>query len=220
MCLPLRYMNIHSFTFNPVAENTYILSDASGECIIVDPGCFNTTEQKQLKTYIDTNNLRPVRLLNTHCHFDHVYGNSWVAETWNLDLEIHPLEVSVLASFNTVCSMYGLPGGTQPEPKKWLQAGETILFGNTTLTILFTPGHSPGSVSFYDAASQQVIAGDVLFQGSIGRTDLPGGNFDTLAQSIRSQLYTLPDAVRVYPGHGPSTTIGYEKKNNPFVSAV
>jgi hydroxyacylglutathione hydrolase len=212
-------ITIHSFTFNPFYENSYILSDESGECVIIDPGCHISEEEQELEEYIREKGLKPVKLLNTHCHVDHVFGNQFVADKWKLGLEIHKSDVPVLDSFAKVCQMYGFNGGPQPEPAHFFEDGDSITFGNTTLHILFTPGHSPGSVCFYHKEEKFVIGGDVLFQNSIGRTDLPGGDFSTLEKSIRTKLYTLPDDVKVYPGHGPATTIGYEKVNNSFVKA-
>lgn len=210
-------ITIKTLPFNPFSENTYVLSDETGECIIIDPGCFDSEEEQVLKAYIDQNQLRPVKLLNTHCHVDHVLGNYFVADTWKLGLEMHREDLPVLASFEKVCKMYGLPGGPQPEPAVFLEEGQQIKFGNSVLEILFTPGHAPGHIVFYQPAEKFLIGGDVLFQGSIGRTDLPGGDFDTLEKSIREKLYLLPDDITVYPGHGPTTTIGFEKRNNPFV---
>lgn len=212
-------IKIQSFTFNPFSENSYILSDETGECVVIDPGCHNNTEEQELTNYINENGLKPVKLLNTHCHVDHVFGNLFVAEKWKLGLEVHKLDVPVLESFAKVCQMYGFTPGPQPAPSAFLEDGHAVVFGNSTLHILLTPGHSPGSVCFYCAEQKFVIGGDVLFLNSIGRTDLPGGDFDTLEKSIREKLYTLHDDVKVYPGHGPATTIGYEKKNNPFVPA-
>lgn len=210
-------VTIKIFPFNPFQENTYVLSDETGECVIIDPGCHISEEEQELKEYIDSNHLEPVKLLNTHCHVDHVLGNPFVADTWKLGLEMHKADLPVLESFPRVCEMYGVPGGTQPEPAHFLEEGEKVKFGNTTLEVLFTPGHAPGHVVFYHPEEKFIIGGDVLFQGSIGRTDLPGGDFPTLEKSIREKLYVLPGDVKVYPGHGPATTIGWEKKNNPFV---
>jgi len=212
-------ISIHSFTFNPFSENSYILSDETGECVIIDPGCSNSSEEQELADFIAGSGLRPVKLLNTHCHVDHVFGNLFVAEKWKLGLEIHKSDVAVLDSFARVCQMYGFPGGAQPVPAHFLEDGDTVTFGKSAVSVLFTPGHSPGSVCFYNIDQKFVIGGDVLFQNSIGRTDLPGGDFATLEKSIRTRLYVLPDDVTVYPGHGPSTTIGYEKRNNSFVTA-
>ena len=212
-------MDIAIFTFNPFVENTYVLYDETGECVIFDPGCFDPGEQEQLTDFIESNNLKPVKLINTHCHIDHVLGNKFISEKYNLPLTSHRGEVTVLAMQPQVSTMYGIPYNPSPEITEFLEDGDQLKFGNTVLEVLFTPGHSPASISFYSEKDGVVIAGDVLFQGSIGRTDLPGGDFDTLAKSIREKLYVLPDEVSVFPGHGPKTTIGVEKRTNPFVTA-
>lgn len=210
--------NVVKLTFNPFQENTYIVYDETGEAILFDPGCYEGHEKETLVNTLERLQIKPVRLINTHCHVDHVFGNKFVADTYGLELECHAGEVPVLQAVEQVCMLYGIPyPEPSPEPGKFLEAPGTIHFGNTELEVLFTPGHSPASLSFYCAKDAFIIAGDVLFQESIGRTDLPGGNFDTLANSIRQAFYTLPDEVKVYPGHGPHTTIGHEKKNNPFV---
>ncbi len=209
---------VAKFTFNPFQENTYVVYDDSNECVIFDPGCFTEEEKNLLSTFISANKLKPVRLINTHCHLDHVFGNKYVSEKYNLGLEIHEGELPVLEAVPQMCGLYGLP---QPEPSptptNFLKEGSKLTFGNTEMDILFTPGHSPASISFFCEASNFIIAGDVLFRESIGRTDLPGGDFNTLINSIKSQLFPLGDEVRVYSGHGVETTIGYEKKNNAFL---
>jgi len=212
--------SVLSFTFNAFQENTYIVVDeATKECIIFDPGCFDQGEKEILKSYIEKEKLQPVRLINTHCHIDHVFGNKFVSETWNLPLEIHRGELPVLQAVPQVSMFYGIPMPDQsPEPERFIEEGDEIVVGNTRLTALFTPGHSPASLSFYCEKDHFIIAGDVLFQGSIGRTDLPGGDFNTLINSIKNKFFILPDKVEVYPGHGPSTTIGYEKQHNPFLT--
>ncbi len=209
---------IQVFEFNPFAENTYVVWDESGECAIFDPGCYTEAERDTLRQFIEQKNLRPVRLINTHCHLDHVFGNPFVVKTWGIGLEIHEGELPVLGSFEQVCQMYGIPyNDAQPIPVNFIESGETLRFGNTRLKVLYTPGHSPASISFYCAEEGFVLAGDVLFLESIGRTDLPGGNFDTLISSIRTQLFTLPDETLVYSGHGPATTVRHEKEYNPFL---
>jgi len=211
---------VHYFTFSPFAENTYIIYDDTKECIIVDPGCYTPAERDELSQFISDNALTPVRLINTHCHLDHVFGNRYVADTYQLPLEIHEGELPVLNSFPMTVQMYGIPATQQspdPDPNKFIKEGDTIRFGNTELEVRFTPGHSPASVSFYCANSNFIIGGDVLFQGSIGRTDLPGGDMDTLMQSIKREFLSLPDNVVVYSGHGNPTTIGQERKTNPFI---
>ncbi len=209
---------VHVFEFNPFAENTYVVFDETRECVIVDPGCYTVAEQQILQQFIVEKALQPVRLLNTHCHLDHVFGNHFVAETWGLGLEIHRDELPVLARYLDVCQMYGIPNAApSPMPSAFLAAGDVVSFGSTALKVLFMPGHSPASVSFYCAQEDFILSGDVLFWESIGRTDLPGGNMETLLESIRSQMLTLPEHTLVYPGHGPGTTIRHEKAHNPFL---
>lgn len=211
---------VHFFAFSPFSENTYIIYDATKECIIIDPGCYTEAERNTLSTFIQEQGLKPVRLINTHCHLDHVFGNRYVAETYQLALEIHEGELPVLESVPVVSQMYGIPNVQQspdPDPNKYIQEGDIISFGETELKVFFTPGHSPASVSFYCKEDGFIIGGDVLFQGSIGRTDLPGGNMDTLMKSIFDHFLTLPDETTVYSGHGNPTTVGAERKSNPFV---
>jgi glyoxylase-like metal-dependent hydrolase (beta-lactamase superfamily II) len=208
---------VKSFTFNPVQENTYILYNDKGQCCIIDPGCYFPEERDELKTGIQKTGSSPVLLLNTHCHLDHVFGNKFIYETWGLPLHLHQKEKLVLDFAPQSGLMYQLPFDNYDGPLVYLEEGSTINVGDDQLKILFTPGHSPGSVSFYHEAGGFVIGGDVLFNGSIGRTDLPGGDMQTLINSIQTQLFTLPDETKVYSGHGPVTTIGLEKMNNPFV---
>jgi hydroxyacylglutathione hydrolase len=209
---------VQVFEWNPFAENTYVVYDDSGDCAIFDPGCYEPSEKEALAEFIRKNRLRPVRLINTHCHLDHVFGNAFVARTWDLSLEIHRGELPVLERFMDVCRQYGIPWvEASPTPGRFIEPGSVIQFGNTSLEVLFTPGHSPASLSFYCAESAFVIAGDVLFYESIGRTDLPGGDMSTLLEAIRTQLFTLPGETMVYPGHGPATTIRHEMEYNPFL---
>ncbi|HPK09171.1 MAG TPA: MBL fold metallo-hydrolase [Saprospiraceae bacterium] len=209
-------MRIKQFTFNPFEENTYVLYDDSKECVIIDPGMYTEADRKMFEIFIKENGLKPVLLLNTHCHVDHVFGNGWVSEKYGLNLSAHKEEVAVLEMYPTVCQMYGLNHLPSVEITEFIDENDQIKFGNTELSILFTPGHSPGSLSFYHEESKQLIDGDVLFERSIGRTDLPGGDYDTLISSINKKLFTLNDEVKVYPGHGRSTSIGSEKMYNPF----
>ncbi|MEM9544542.1 MAG: MBL fold metallo-hydrolase [Bacteroidota bacterium] len=211
-------MQIAIFTFNPFEENTFVLYDDTKACAIIDPGCSTIEEQDQLVGFIEANGLKPTKLVNTHCHIDHVLGNRFVSEKYNLPLISHRGEEVVLSMQPQISMMYGIAYNPSPVITEFLDDGDELIFGNTSLKVLFTPGHSPASISFYNEDAKVVIGGDVLFQGSIGRTDLPGGNFDTLAKSIREKLYVLPDDVVVYSGHGPSTTIGVEKRSNPFVT--
>lgn len=211
-------IKVECFTFNPIQENTYLLSNEKGEALIIDPGCYFAAEQQTLAQHIKDRNFVPVQLLNTHCHLDHVFGNKWVAEKYKLELIIHPLEEKVLEYAPASGLMWGLSFQNYKGPLHFLKEGDLILFGDDTLEVLFTPGHSPGSICFYCRAQHFVIGGDVLFKESIGRTDLPGGNHNQLLESIREKLFVLPDATVVYNGHGPSTTIGHEKKFNPYLS--
>ncbi len=209
---------IHTFEFNPFAENTCLVWDTTGECAIFDPGCYTKEERSILQDFISERGLKPVRLINTHCHLDHVFGNKFVADTWGLGLEIHRGELPVLERFPQVCQMYGIPNiQPSPMPVGFLEEGQVLEFGSTKLEILFTPGHSPASLSFFCREAGFLVAGDVLFYESIGRTDLPGGDFDTLIKSIKTQLFTLPGETLVYPGHGPTTTIRHEMEYNPFL---
>ncbi len=209
-------LSLKAFTFNPAQENTYILYNEQMDCCIIDPGCYFDKERKELTEFIHKTGLKPVRLLNTHCHLDHVYGNNYVYQTWGLELYIHENEKQVLDFAPVSGEMWQTPLDVYTGPLHFLKEGEEILLGNDKMKILFTPGHSPGSVSFYDEEQKFVISGDVLFNRSIGRTDLPGCSFDDLMNSIRTQLFTLPDDVTVFSGHGIETTIGAEKRGNPF----
>jgi hydroxyacylglutathione hydrolase len=211
-------IRVNSFTFNDFAENTYILHDETGECIIVDPGCQRPAEQNELCSAIEKLQLKPVVLLNTHCHIDHIFGNAFLAARYKLPLHLHRDELQTMKETGTWAKLFGLTVDEGPEEKVFINEGDSIRFGNSLLEIFFTPGHSRASLSFYSKPDKIVIAGDVLFRESIGRTDLPGGDYDTLIQSIRTRLFSLDDEYVVYPGHGPSTTIGYEKAHNPFLS--
>jgi glyoxylase-like metal-dependent hydrolase (beta-lactamase superfamily II) len=213
-------LHIQSFTFNPVQENTYVLHNEKGAACIIDPGCYFSSEEQALNDFIKTTNLKPVLLLNTQCHLDHIFGNRFVHQTWNLTLHLHTNEKQVLDLGPASGQLWGLPFVNYEGSLNYLNEGDTVLIGNDPLEVLFTPGHSPGSICFYSRAHKFLIGGDVLFNGSVGRTDLPGGDFKILEQSIKTRLYTLPEDVAVYPGHGPSTTIGDEIKTNPFVKLV
>ena len=210
-------LSVKAFTFNPVQENTYLLYNDEKQCCIIDPGCYFPEEQAQLKTFEEEMGLQPVMLLNTHCHLDHVFGNKFVHDTWGLSLHLHEKEKPVLEFAPASGQAWQMPFENYTGELIFLRENGFISLGAEQLKILFTPGHSPGSVSFYSQANGFVIAGDVLFSGSIGRTDLPGGDFNTLVNSIQTQLFVLPDETKVYPGHGPVTTTGFEKMNNPFV---
>lgn len=208
---------LKTFTFNPVQENTYILYNEKKQCCIIDPGCYFPEERLQLQTEVGKAGLTPVLLLNTHCHFDHVFGNKFVFETWGLIPHIHEEEKPVLVRAGIAGQKWQLDFDNYEGELAFIAEGETVSIGEEELQVLFTPGHSPGSVSFYHGAGGFVIGGDVLFNMGIGRTDLPGGDQPTLIKSIQTRLFTLPDETKVYPGHGPMTSIGFEKMNNPFL---
>ncbi len=212
--------DVKVFTFSPIQENTFVLWNDQKNCIIIDPGCYFDEEKDQLADFIDGNGLQPSLLLNTHCHLDHVFGNKWVADRYGLTLHIHPDEKELLDHAPASGLMWNLPFDNYTGKLIYIREGDTIPLGDDQLDILLTPGHSPGSISFYCRKQEFIISGDVLFRMSIGRTDLPKGDFPTLENSIRTKLYTLPDNTLVYPGHGETTTIGFEKKNNPFVKAT
>jgi hydroxyacylglutathione hydrolase len=210
-------LQLKVFTFNPFQENTYILFDESKEAVIFDPGCYEKVENDELASFISSQGLKVSHLINTHCHIDHVLGNAFVKNKYNVPLMIHQKEIPVLKSVKVYAPNYGFAGYQEAEPDGYLDENEKFKFGNTELEILFVPGHAPGHLVFYDKDSKICIAGDTLFQGSIGRTDLPGGDHQTLLRAIKSELFSLPDDTVVYPGHGPETTIGIEKQHNPFV---
>lgn len=210
-------INLHFFTFGPFQENTYILWDETKECIILDPGNSNATENKKLSDFISQNQLTPKRLILTHGHVDHISGNKYVFDTYGLLPEVHQDDVYFIEKHSATASMYGIPAEQSPMPKSFIKEGDTISFGNSTLKTLHTPGHSPGSLSFYSTEDSFIIGGDVLFYGSIGRSDLPMGNHETLIQSIKEKLMPLGDHMKVYSGHGMATTIGFERMNNPFL---
>jgi glyoxylase-like metal-dependent hydrolase (beta-lactamase superfamily II) len=209
-------VQIQTFVFNPFSENTYLLSDETGEAIIIDPGCYDQSELKKLTDYIADNHLTPVKIINTHAHIDHVLGIAALKRKYNIPSCLHRLDEPVLKAVKSYASNYGFAVFDEPEIDHYLTEGELVTFGNTSLKTIFVPGHAPGHVAFVNDEQKFVIGGDVLFHLSIGRTDLPGGNHATLLSSIRTQLFTLPDDYHVYPGHMQSTTIGFEKKHNPF----
>lgn len=213
-------LKIRSFVFNAFQENTYVLYDETKQCVVIDPGCFDEHERSALADFIKDEGLEVVLLLNTHCHVDHVLGNYFVKEKYRTKLLIHAADSATLKAVQVYAPGYGLHGYQSTEPDGFLDEGDIVKFGTQSLKVLFVPGHAPGHIAFYNAESKVIIAGDVLFYNSIGRTDLPGGNFNTLIDSIHNKLFTLPDDVTVYPGHGPETTIGFEKRTNPFCAVV
>jgi glyoxylase-like metal-dependent hydrolase (beta-lactamase superfamily II) len=207
---------VKCFENNPYQENTYILYDESGECAIIDPGMYTAAEQNAVVNFIKDNNLKPVLLLNTHCHIDHVLGNKFIFDQYGLKPQFNKGEVEVLEAVVAYAPAMGFRYDVSPSPEVFLPETGNVTFGNTTLTLIFAPGHSPAHLCFYDDDANVLIGGDVLFRGSIGRADLPGGNYNQLIKNIEEKLFILPDTCTVYPGHGPETTIGFEKQHNPF----
>lgn len=210
-------MNLKKFIFNPFQVNTYILYDDSKEAVIIDPGCSDGVELLELVDFIKENNLKPVKLLFTHTHIDHVIGSNAVSEQFNILPEAHSAGKVFLDHSTVTAATYGFDLDKNPEIASFLNKEEDVCFGNSKLEVLYTPGHADGSVCFYSREDGFVIVGDVLFNMSIGRTDFPTGNFDVLKKSIFEKLFTLPDDTIVYSGHGPETEIGFEKMNNPFL---
>lgn len=210
-------LNIQMFTFSPVAENTYVVYNENKEAAVVDPGCYFPEEKDELQQFIEREGLIPKLLLNTHCHLDHVFGNLFVYERWKLELHLHKNEETVLQYAPVAGQMWNLPFDNYNGPLHFIEEGQKLQLGEDEFELILAPGHSPGSICFYVPKQDFMLGGDVLFRGGVGRADLPGGNYDTLVSSIQNKLYVLPDETVVYPGHGEKTTIGYEKKNNPFV---
>lgn len=210
-------INIEIFTFNPFQENTYLLYDEQGNCAIIDPGMSNFQEEAELAEFIEQNQLKPILLLNTHCHIDHIIGNKFIYEQYGLIPQFHEGEIPVLMAMENYGPERGFRYEKSPIPTTFLPESGSIDFAGQALEIIFAPGHSPAHLCFYNAEQQFLIGGDVLFRNSIGRTDLPGGNHEQLIASIQQNLYTLPDGTVVYPGHGPATSIGHEKLANPYV---
>ena len=209
---------VESFLNNPYQENTYILYDETGECAIIDPGMETGAEQNAVVNFISDHQLKPVLLLNTHCHIDHVLGNKFISDQYGLKPKFHIGELPLLEAVFSYAPAMGIKYELSPVPDEYLPETGHISFGNTELSLVFAPGHSPAHLCFYDKKANILIGGDVLFRGSVGRTDLPGGNFAQLMDNIEKKLFALPDDCTVYPGHGPETTIGYEKQTNPFLT--
>lgn len=209
-------INIEAFTFNPFMENTYILFNEEKNALIIDPGCYEEHEKNELIEFIEDNNLTVEKLINTHCHIDHVLGNAFIKQKFDVELYIHEKDLITLNAIPAYAANYGFAKYQPSTPDHFIDEGDTIMLGNDKLEVLFVPGHAPGHVAFYNEAQHFLIGGDVLFQRSIGRTDLPGGNFDTLMESIHDKLFNLPNDVTVFCGHGDATTIGEEKAYNPF----
>lgn len=202
-------------------ENSYILVDESSrECVIIDPGCYEPSEKEELQKAISKKELKPVRLIQTHCHIDHVLGTRFVADTYGLEPEMHKNEQVLMDNVKEYAPVYGFRFEEPPRPSRYIEEGEKIEWGDTSLEVILVPGHAPGHIVLYDRAGGQLIGGDVLFQGGIGRTDFPHCDHEALIRGIKEKLFALPDQTVIYPGHGPLTTIGDEKRMNPFVGGA
>ncbi len=208
-------LHIEKFTFNPFQENSYVISAPDKSAVIIDPGCATSSEKQALSTYISANNLEVKALLSTHCHIDHVLGNAYVLRTYPVDYYMHKLDLPVLAAAERSAEVYGIEGfEPSPQPTHFLEDKQILKFGAIELEVIFGPGHAPGHVAFYSSADSVVISGDILFQGSFGRVDLPGGDIEVLKKTIKERFFTLPEETVIYCGHGPNTSIGKEKISN------
>lgn len=209
-------MKIYKFVFSPIDVNTYILVDDSGNCAIIDCGCYEKQESEEIENFIKEKGINPVLLLNTHCHLDHLFGNSFVLEKYGLRTFSSELDELNRKNASQHAMLFGLTMDTPPEPAGFISDNQIVTFGTTELKALHVPGHTSGSLAFYSEKNNCVFTGDALFSGSIGRTDLQGGNYETLIRSIKNKLFVLPPSTVVYPGHGNETTIEREMKSNPF----
>ena len=211
-------LNVKKFTFNPFSENTYVVTDEFKNAVIIDPGCYYKAEQNELDNYVLKNNLKLKSILHTHSHLDHMFGTAYLADKYNLDLWICKEDLVTYQSYEKVCEVYGVPITFSPNPTpKFFDLKQLIQIDGIKFEILYVPGHSPGHVAFYNKENNFLINGDCLFENSIGRTDLPGGNHQQLIDSIKNEIFILPDETLVYCGHGNETTIKAEKSFNPFL---
>jgi len=204
--------------FNELGVNSFILHDETRKCLIVDPGCNNTSQEQQLKRAIHDDGLQPEYIVLTHGHFDHVAGLAWAKAEFGCPVIMHREDLLLLQRAVDQAGLFGFSAGSPPEPDRFIEEGEVIAFGNSRVSVIHVPGHSPGSICLYAAGDNLLICGDVLFNGSIGRTDLFKGDHDLLISGIRKKLLNLPRETVVWPGHGPKTTIGSENDTNPFLS--
>ncbi len=212
-------LQVSYFTFNAFQENTYLISDSAKRCWIVDPGMYHNDEVNIFRQHIEEKQLTPVAIINTHAHLDHIFGVQALKDFYKIPFGVHKDEEPVLKMAPNSAAMFGFDGMVVPTPDFFISEKEPLKLGDDEVKVMLTPGHSPGSISFYYEPGAWVISGDVLFSGSIGRTDLPGGNFDTLINSIRTHLLPLPDKTQVLSGHGTPTRIDTEKKYNPYLNA-
>lgn len=209
---------IQSFVFNDFQENTYVIYNDEKQCWIVDPGMYETAELHLFFSYIEENELVPQAIINTHAHLDHIFGVAALVDKYNIPFGIHKKDLPILQGAAGSAMLFGFDFKSAPQPTFYIDDDSYFDLGDDKLEIRLVPGHSPGSIAFYYSAGKWVVVGDALFQGSIGRTDLPGGNHNELISSIKSRLLTLPDDTTVYSGHGSPTSIGEEKRHNPFLN--
>ena len=211
-------IRVKKFVVNPLQENTYIISDETNACIFIDPGYYYEEEHDEIREYISENNLKPAKITNTHCHFDHIMGVEFVRNEFKIPFHAHAADEFWVEKAIDQGQMFGFEMQPVRPIDNYLEEGTKIEFGSSELEIIHVPGHSPGHVVFYNRENNFLIAGDVLFYGSIGRSDLPGGNHQQLISNIKSKLFVLPEETKVYCGHGPETTLGFEKINNPYLT--
>ena len=211
-------LKIKSFTFNPYQENTYLIFDDSKEAVVIDPGNYEAYENESISKFIDENKLQLKKIILTHCHLDHCLGNKYLNEKYGAELLIPFDERDLYKNVENIATLFGFPNYSHLDENKYLKEKDKIEFGNIKLDVLFLPGHSPGHLAFNYKKENICFSGDVLFYNSIGRTDLPGGDYDTLINSIKNKLFLLnPDTI-IYSGHGPKTILKNEMKNNPFLT--
>jgi len=211
-------MEIKTFHFNPLMVNTYILSDETGEAVIVDPGNCQSYEDQQILDYVSAKNLTIKYIINTHPHLDHIAGNPWCKAKYHADVLMHDGGMKEYNRAFAYAAVFGFEVDKMPDPDRYLQEGDEITFGNQKLSVRYTPGHCTGSVSLYSAESKVVFTGDLIFEQSVGRSDLPTGNAEELLESIREKILTLPDEVTILSGHGDPTTVGRERRSNPYIT--
>lgn len=212
-------MEFKTFTFNPFQENTYVIYDETNTCVVLDAGNLFPNENQMLDDFFKEKKITPTHLINTHNHLDHIFGTRYLSDNYNVKIASHPADLFWVEKFLDTTEQYGMPIEKEPPtPEIMLNEGDVFTFGNTSFDIIHLPGHSPGGIAFYHKEQGVLFAGDSLFYESIGRTDLPGGSYNDLISAIKEKLFVLPDNTKVLSGHGPSTTIGYEKANNPFLT--
>lgn len=210
-------MEIKVFHFNPIVVNTYIISDETNEAIIVDPGNCRSYEDEQIKAYVLSKNLKIKYIINTHPHVDHVAGNGWCVAEYKAPVCMHKAGLPIYEKSYAYAVAFGMSIDSLPNPDKYLNDGDELSFGNTSFSILYTPGHCDGSICLVFADSKIVLTGDLIFENSVGRSDLPTGNETVLMQSIKEKIFALDDDFVILSGHGDKTTVGQEKKMNPYI---